>query len=198
VRHQTEQKFGPVVVEGDRHFVAYPGFRVFPDEWFDGTERFVTREHQAGPATVRWGRNAAGQRAVVVEWRSTLPDLHHPDEPRPRAFAGDHVAVHTDISADGLIRADFVLDDLVAEERTSRRRQVRFTRTVGGEYQSLPVTWTTGARLTRVLHRQGARIWVVSAVAAGRHNQLRIVVHTITPRRLAGALARRLRLRQSP
>ena len=197
VRHQTEQKFGPVVVEGDRHFVAYPGFRVFPDEWFDGTERFVTREHQAGPATVRWGRNAAGQRAVVVEWRSTLPDLHHPDEPRPRAFAGDHVAVHTDISADGLIRADFVLDYLVAEERTSRRRQVRFTRTVGGEYQSLPVTWTTGARLTRVLHRQGARIWVVSAVAAGRHNQLRIVVHTITPRRLAGALARRLRLRQS-
>ncbi|MEV6487853.1 glycosyltransferase [Actinoplanes sp. NPDC051633] len=195
VRHHQEHKFEPVVVEGDRHYLAYPGFRTFPDEWFDASERLVPLPHQAGPAEVRWGRNAAGKRAIVVEWRSTL-DLDHPDEPAPRAFAGDHVAVRTDISADGRIRADFAVDDLVAEERYSRRRQVRFTRTVGGEYQSLPVTWTTGARLTRVVHRQGARIWVVSAVAAGRHHQLRIVVHTITPRRLAGALARRLRLKK--
>ena len=54
--------------------------------------------------------------------------------------------------------------------------------------------WETGGRLTRVLHRSGARIWVVNAVA-GRNDQIRIVVHTITLRRLAGAVLRRLRLR---
>ena len=194
IRHHEASKFKPVVVEDGRHYLAYPGFRTFPDAWFDATEHFVPVPHQAGPAAVRWGRNGAGQRALVVEWRSTLDDLHKPDEPSPRAFAGDHVAAHTEVGPDGQVRAEYVLDDLVAEERASRRRQVRFTRTVGGEFQSLPVTWTAGARLTRVLHRRGARIWVVSA-AAGKGGKLRVVVHAVTARHLAGAVLRRLRLR---
>jgi hypothetical protein len=197
MRHRAEHRLKPVIVEGDRRYLAWPGFRDpalnFPDRWFDGTARFVPPRHQAGPATVHWGRNRSGERALVVEWRSVL-DLHHPDEPGPRAFAGDHSAAHTEVGPDGLVRAEFALDGLVAEERKSRKRQVRFTRTVGGEFQSLPVTWAKGERLTRVLHRRGVRIWAVNALAA-RNDQLRIVVHMITPRRLAGSVLRRLRLR---
>jgi glycosyltransferase involved in cell wall biosynthesis len=197
-RHHETHKFKPVLVDGDRHYLAYPGFRDgrlgFPDEWFDATDRFVPTPHQDGTATVRWGRNATGQRAIVVGWRSTLDDLHRPDEPRPRAFAGEHVAAHTEIGTDGEIRAEFALDNLIAENRHGGNRQVRLTRTRAGEYESLPVTCAPGTRLTRILHRTGLKLWAVNAVA-GSDDQLHVVVHPLTPRRLAGVVLRRLRLR---
>jgi hypothetical protein len=130
----------------------------------------------------------------VVSWRSVLADLHRTDEPPPRVFAGEHVAAHTEIGPDGEVRAEFVLDDLLAEESNSCRRKVRFTRTVGGVFHNLPVTWSGIDPLTRVVCRRGLRLWTVGA-DAGSNDQLRIAVTPVSARRVAGVILRRLRIR---
>ncbi|MEV6629630.1 glycosyltransferase [Actinoplanes sp. NPDC051470] len=197
--HHLASKNQPVIVEGERHYLGYPFFRDperdFPDEWYDATATLGPRVHQAGPATVRWGRDADGRRSLVVEWQSSLTDLDRTDEPRPRVFAGDHVAAKTEIRPGGAIRADFILDNVLAEDVHRKRRALRFVRTVGGEFHSLPVTVSgRGKPLARILHRRGLRMWSV-APDTNRDGQLRIVVNPVTPRRFAGAVLRRLRLR---
>ncbi|WP_285684175.1 glycosyltransferase [Actinoplanes sp. NBRC 103695] len=199
LRHHLKHKKKPVIVEDGRHYLGYPFFRdperAFPDEWYDATATLAPPVHQATPATVRWGRNAAGQRSLVVEWRSSLTDLNRTDEPRPRVFAGDHVAAQTEIRPDGTVRADFVLHDVIAEDVGRKKRPLRFVRTLGGEFHSLPVTVSgKGKPLARILHRRGLRLWSV-APDTNRDGQLRIVVNRVTPRRLAGAVVSRLRLR---
>ncbi|MFG1603039.1 glycosyltransferase [Actinoplanes sp. NPDC049265] len=199
LRHHLAGKNRPVIVEGDRHYLGYPFFRdpsrPYPDEWYDATATLAPPAHQDGPATVQWGRDAAGRRALVVEWRSSLTDLDRTDEPRPRVFAGDHVAATAEIRPDRTIRADFVLDDVLAQDHQRKHRAVRFVRTVGGEFHSLPVT-VRGKRspVARILHRRGLRMWSVST-GTDRNGGLRIVVNPVTPRRFAGNVLRRLGLR---
>jgi poly(ribitol-phosphate) beta-N-acetylglucosaminyltransferase len=190
-RHHLEHGLAPVVVDGGRSYVAYPGFRDperrFPDEWFDATEQLRQLAHQAGPAQVTPGRAADGSPALVVMWRSAMSGLGA-GEPMPRLLVGDRPA-ETRIDGDR-VRADVRFADLVAGERR-RRTRMHYVGSVGGETFSYHVTATDVSRARRLLHRRGLVFYLISAVLdeAGR---LGVVVLPITPRRVAGRLRRKL------
>ncbi|RSM65205.1 glycosyl transferase [Actinoplanes sp. ATCC 53533] len=200
-RHYADQGLTPVITEGERHFIGFPGFRDpargFPDDWFDGTEQVRERVHQSGPATVRWGHAPDGRQALLVGWHSTLPNLNREGEPPPRVFAGDRPAARTDSGDEGqagtAILGYLVLDEMVAGQRKQRqRRTVKFTWTDLGETHSVPVTAFDLSAAPRILHRRGLRFHLVG-VEVDEKTNLRVVSTIVTPRRIAGRLVRRLR-----
>ncbi len=200
-RHYADHGLAPVVAEGERYFIDFPGFRDpsrgFPDEWFDATAHVRQLVHQTGPAQVRWGRTPDGRRALLVGWHSSLPNLNHGDEPAPRVFAGDRPAARTESGNDDKggtgVLGYLVVDDMVAGQRKKiQRRRVRFTWTTLGDSYSLPVTAFDLSAVPRILHRRGLRFYRVGA-DLDENTELRVVSTTVTPRRLAGRLVRRLR-----
>ncbi|HEU4349037.1 MAG TPA: glycosyltransferase, partial [Actinoplanes sp.] len=131
-RHFQTHGLSPVIPDGDRYYVGFPGFRDpargFPDEWFDGTAHVRRLLHQTGPAEVRWGRTEDGRRALVVGWHSSLPNLNG-DDPAPRVFVGNRPATRTDSGNDDRggtgVRAEIALDELVAGRRHKRKPRVK-------------------------------------------------------------------------
>jgi glycosyltransferase involved in cell wall biosynthesis len=202
-RHYQKKGLSPVVPDGDRYYIGYPGFRNpargFPDEWFDGTAHVMQLRHQTGPAQVRWGRTEDGRRAMVVSWHSSLPDLNRGDDPAPRVFVGDRAAVRTDSRTDDragtAVLAEVAIDDLVAGQRRKRKPRVKFTWTTLGEGYSHPVTAVDLTAAGRILHRRGLRFYLVGTYVDGEH-RLGVVINPVTPRRVAGRLARALRLKR--
>jgi glycosyltransferase involved in cell wall biosynthesis len=198
-RHLVVRGLSPVVVEDDAYYVALPGFRDpardFPDSWFDGSTAIRKLAHQSRPADVRWERGADGGRILVVGWHSPVPRLDQVE-----AFAGDRPAtvVVTPAAGGGTdIRAEFTVGDLAGHERKRKRLRVRFAWNTKGEHYS---DWITGLDLTgasRVVHRRGLRFYVVHTDCDTRL-RLGAVINPVTPRRIAGLLARKLRLRRAP
>ncbi|GAA3336047.1 hypothetical protein GCM10020358_06730 [Amorphoplanes nipponensis] len=200
-KHYAEHGLTPVVAEDDRYYLNFPGFRDpargFPDEWFDATSHVRQLVHQTGPASVRWGRTPDGRRALLVGWHTSLPNLHRGDEPAPQVSAGDCPAALTESAndTDGGTRVlgYLAVDDLVAGQRKPRqRRRVRFTWSTRGESHSLPVTAFDLSSAARILHRRGLRFHLVGA-ELDENARLHVVSTIVTPRRIAGRLARRLR-----
>jgi poly(ribitol-phosphate) beta-N-acetylglucosaminyltransferase len=198
-RHLVVHGLSPVVVEDDAYYVAAPGFRDparrFPDSWFDGSTTIRKLAHQVRPADVRWERGSDGGRTLVVGWRSPLPGLAEVE-----VLAGDRPATVTTVpSADGgtEVRAEFAVGDLVGNEHRRKRRRVEFAWTTNGQHYS---DWVTGLDLagaSRVIYRRGLRFYVVHTDCDGKL-RLSVVINPVTPRRIAGLLARKLRLRRAP
>ena len=203
-RHYADHGLAPVVADGERYYIEFPGFRDpsrgFPDEWFDATAHVRQLVHQTGPAQVRWGRTPDGRKAMLVGWHSSLPNLNRGDDPPPRVFAGDRPAARTESGNDDQggtgVLGYLVVDDLVAGQRKSRvRRRVKFTWSTLGETYSLPVTAFDLSGVPRILHRRGLRFYLVGA-DLDEDTRLRVVTNLVTPRRVAGRVARRLRLKR--
>jgi poly(ribitol-phosphate) beta-N-acetylglucosaminyltransferase len=192
-RHHLANGLAPVVIEGGRSYVAFPGFRDpargFPDEWFDVTEQLRQIAHQAGPAQVAPGRAADGRRALVVLWRSTMSGLDRGDEPAPRLLVGDRPA-RTEFDAER-VRAEIPLADLVAGDRRRRRNPMHFVGSVGGETFTYHVTATDVNRARRLLCRRGLAFYLISAVL-NREGRLGVLVLPITLRQVAGRLRNKL------
>jgi hypothetical protein len=202
-RHHREHGLAPVIADGDRYYIGFPGFRdpdrSFPDEWFDGTAQVKHLLHQTRSADVSWGRTGDGRRALVVAWDSSLPNLTGAGDPPPRVFVGNRAAARTDSSnndAGGTaVRAEIAVDDLVAGLRRKRKPKVKFTWTTRGEGYSQPVTADDVTAAGRILHRRGPRFYLVGTYL-DRSKNLGVVLNPITPRRVAGRLARALRLKR--
>ena len=195
-RHHMANGLSPVVIDRDRSYVAYPGFRdpqrCFPDEWFDATDQMRQLTHQAAPAQVAPGRTADGRRALVVTWRSLLTVKPGATEPAPRLMVGDHPAVTT---FDGdQVRAELPLADLVAGERRRRRTRARFVGSVGGETFAYDLTATDVRPARRMLCRRGATFYLISAVL-DKGDRLGVVALPLTPRRVLGRVRGKLRTR---
>lgn len=195
-RHYAAHGLGPVVTEGDHYYLAFPGFRDpahgFPDEWFDASSHIRRLAHQTTPASVRWGNTADGRRALLVGWHTSLPDLGRGDGPAPQLSAGDRPAALTEC-AGGTVLGYLAIDDIVAGQSKQRqRRLVRFSWSDLGESCSLPVTAFDLSAAARILHRRGLRFHLVSA-ELDEKARLHVVSTIVTPRRIAGRLARRLR-----
>ena len=200
-KHFAEHGLSPVVAEGERYYLNFPGFRDpalgFPDEWFDATSHVRQLVHQTGPADVRWGRTPDGRRALLVGWHTSLPNLNSGDGPAPQVTAGDLPATLTESANDDdggtRVLGYLTVDDIIAGQTKRRqRRRVRFSWTTRGESYSLPVTAFDLSRATRILHRRGLRFHLVGA-ELDEKARLHVVSTTVTPRRIAGRLARRLR-----
>ena len=195
-RHHMANGLSPLVIDGERSYVAYPGFRdpqrCFPDEWFDATEQMRQITHQAAPAQVAPGRTADGRRALVVTWRSLLTVRAGSGEPPPRLLVGDRAAVTT--FEGETVRAELPLADLVSGERKRRRNRARFVGSVGGETFTYDVTATDVSPARRMMYRRGATVYLISA-ALDRQDRLGVVVLPLTPRRMLGRLRRKLRAR---
>lgn len=200
-QHYADNGLAPAVADGDRYFVAFPGFRDpargFPDDWFDGTAQVRKLNHQTGPANVRWGQAPDGRRALLVGWHSTLPNLNPGAGAPPRVLAGDQPAAHTEAGNDDkggtAILGYLVVDEIIAGQRKPRHsRTVKFSWTTLGETYSVPVTAFDLSAAPRILHRRGLRFHLVG-VELDEKTKLRVVSTFVTPRRIAGRLVHRLR-----
>ena len=203
-RHYADHGLSPVVGDGGRYYIEFPGFRDpsrgFPDEWFDATAHVRRLVHQTGPADIRWGRTPERRRALLVGWHSSLPNLNSAGEPPPRVFAGDLPAVRTESGNDDEggtgVLGYLLVDDLVAGQTKKRkRRRVKFTWSTLGETYSMPVTALDVTALPRIIHRRGLRFYRVGA-DLDKDSQLNVVTTLVPPRRIAGRLLRRLRLKR--
>ena len=197
-RHYADRGLSPMIVEGDVYYAALPGFRDpardFPDAWYDGSTAARKRAGHSRPAVVRWAAGADGGRVLVVAWHSSLPG-----PATVSVSAGDRPgAVTVTAAPDGGtdIRAEFAVGDLVGHERKRKRLRVRFTWTARDEvYDDRVIALDlTGAR--RVVCRRGLRFYVVHTDRDGKLG-LGVVINPVTPRRIAGLLARKLRLRRA-
>jgi len=202
-RHYADHGLSPVVSDGGRYYIDFPGFRDpshgFPDDWFDATAHVRQLVHQKGPAQVRWGRTPDGRRALLVGCHFTLPDLNSGEQP-PCVVADSMPAARTDSSNDkdgGTEALGYLLvDDLVAgQTKRKKRHRVRFTWSTQGATHSVPVTALDLAALPRIIHRRGLRFYRVGA-DLDKDNGLNVVTTLVNPRRAAGRLMRRLRLKR--
>jgi glycosyltransferase involved in cell wall biosynthesis len=199
--HRGEHRLSPIVADGGRYYVAYPGFRdstrAFPDAWYECTAQMLRREHQTEPAQVSWGRSAAGKRALLVTWRMSLPDLGLDGVDAPWVMqVGDGLAVSTESRHDDrdgrLVLARVVLDDLVAEVTKVRSRRVRYACKAHGVERNCKVVADVSG-IERRLHRRDSRLyWVLPTVDDA--GWLRLKVQPVSVRRLARRLLRKVSL----
>jgi poly(ribitol-phosphate) beta-N-acetylglucosaminyltransferase len=197
-RHYAKHELSPVVVDGDIHYAALPGFRDparnFPDSWYDASAQIRLLAHQSGPAEVRWARGPAGRRVLTVGWHTPLPGLAI-----EVVAAGDRTGTHTaTAAADGGtdIRADFSVDDLVDHVSRRRRLRLEFSSIANGEQYSQRVTGLGRTGAGRIIYRRGLRFYVIHTDCDARQ-RLSVVINPVTPRRIAGLLLRKLRLRRA-
>ena len=192
-RHLLDHGLAPVVADGDRHYVAFPGFRDpargFPDEWFDATEQLREPDHQDGPAQVVPGRSPDGRRTLVFTWRRRRAGSVGADESAPRLLVGDRPAI-TELH-DDRVRAEMPLVDLVAGERRRRRTRLHFVGSAAGETFTYDVTAREAGPPRRLLYRRGLVYYLISA-APDRRGRLGVTVLPITPRRVARRLLTKL------
>jgi hypothetical protein len=200
-RHYAEHGLSPVVADGEKYYIDFPGFRDpargFPDEWFDATAQARGLMHQVGPADVRWGRTPDGRPALLAGLHCSLANLDHGDREAPVVYAGDrrsaHVETGNDEAGGSRILGYLPLDEIVAgQTQRRRRRRVRFTWTMAGRAHTLPVTAADAATLPSILYRRGLRFYRVGA-DLDEDSVLRVVSTVVTPRRVVGRLVRRLR-----
>jgi glycosyltransferase involved in cell wall biosynthesis len=197
-RHYAARGLSPVVVEGDNFYAALPGFRDpargFPDAWYDGSTTIRKLVHQSRPADIRWGHSADGRRALVVSWHSAMPRLDDAG-----AIAGNRRGTLTQIAAaDGGsdIRAEFPLAELIGHRRRRHRLRIRFSWTTDGSPYTDDVTGLDLTGAGRILYRRGLRFYVVHT-DCDDNLRLGVVITPITPRRIAGRLAREMRQRRT-
>ncbi|WP_189328430.1 glycosyltransferase family 2 protein [Actinoplanes ianthinogenes] len=188
-RHYAEHRLGPAVAEGERYYVAFPGFRAagrgFPDEWFDATAEAVKLDRQDGPATVGWGRGPDGRPALLLRWSTWVP--RQDGEPAPTVKVRRGPGVPAELSG-VTAGAAIPMDDLVHGESHRRFRDI----TVRRGPRKYPVTVTGVAAAGHRVHRVGGRFFLVSVVC-GPDGRVGVEVRPITVRRVAGRLRRTLR-----
>ncbi|WP_328462409.1 glycosyltransferase [Actinoplanes sp. NBC_00393] len=184
--HYAEHGLGPLVIEGDRYYVAFPGFRDpakdFPDAWFEATAGESSAAVQREPATV-----TLGEGVLRLEWHSHLPALG----PGASVSIGSQKARSlTAEPVDGglRIRAEFALTDLAA---SWKGRPVKFRHSAAEPAITRDLTVIPPAVVT-VRYRNGLRFYTV-ALRTNSKARLTVVVSTFGPRRLAGRLVRKLR-----
>ena len=198
-RHYAEHGLEPVVREGDRFYVALPGFRDpargFPDDWYDASNAIRKLVRQTGPAEVRWAGDDDGRRVLVVRWHSAMPGLGWPAHVDAGGCPG-RLTFNKGAESGTDVVAEFAVDDLVANARRRRRRRIRFTWTTQGRSYT---QYLTGLDLTaagRIVYRRGLRFYVLH-VKYDRDFRLRVVINPVNARRIAGRVAHEWRYRRA-
>jgi glycosyltransferase involved in cell wall biosynthesis len=204
VRHYVEHGLTPPVVDGDRWFVALPGFRDpglgFAESWFDLTPDLPRLAGHVKATKLAWIPAPAGDPAgdrLEVRLRAAIPGLA---ASQIAVTVGDEpttLSVAPEVNPAGwqgtLIRAELPQASLTARTRKAAL-PVRFSVTALGETYTTDVTGTNSVRAPRLMHRHGLRFCTVST-GYDRKKHLVVRVNPVGPRRIAGRLLRVLRRR---
>ncbi|WP_319458451.1 glycosyltransferase family 2 protein [Micromonospora sp. RTP1Z1] len=196
IRQDAEVGIPPAVVEGDRWYAGYPGFRDerlgMPDRWFEITDTAADWIARLDTISVALD----GNRALSVTARSPRSDLPRL-APGIRLRAGDTVGVTVDLTADATgttVRARIPLAGLLADNALGGE-----LRLIRAEVEALGTRGGAALRGTarpvpqRTLVRRGPRLHVITTTT-NHKGQLVIAVAPVTPRRLMARLRRRLPL----
>ncbi|MEV1143975.1 glycosyltransferase family 2 protein [Micromonospora sp. NPDC049799] len=196
IRQDAEMGIPPAVVDGDRWYAGYPGFRDpqlgIPDAWYDitaGAADWIARLDTVSAAF-------EGNRALLVTARSPRPDLAELTG-AVALVAGDVVGATVSVVADATgttVRARIPLDRLVAD--TAPGGELRTVQARVEAFGTTGVAALRGARRPvpqRTVVRRGARLHILTTTT-NHKGQLVIAVAPVTPRRLVARLRRGLPL----
>jgi glycosyltransferase involved in cell wall biosynthesis len=187
--HRRDHGLSPIEAHDGRYYVGYPGFRDsrdFPDSWYECTGQIIKREKQAEPARLSWGRSPAGQRALLIAWRTSLPDLGTGDGyTRGLTISKlEPIPVRTQDDAAGSVVRAFVSPAVLAGDGRKWRSKVTFVRTVPEGRHGYALTVGDVAGLGDRVHREGRTFFRVGALRGDR-DELVLTVQPISVRRLA-------------
>ncbi|MEU9506138.1 glycosyltransferase family 2 protein [Micromonospora sp. NPDC048170] len=196
IRQDAEQGIPSAVVDGDRWFAGYPGFRDprfdIPDAWFDVTGSAADWIARLETVSVAFD----GTRALAVTARSPRPDLSTLATGIELA-AGDAVGVTTAVTADATgttVRARIPVGRLLADIAPGGELRIIQARlTAFGATGAAALRGPRRPVPQRALVRLGARLHVLTTTT-NHKGQLVIAVAPVTPRRLMARLRRRLPL----
>ncbi|MFJ8580601.1 glycosyltransferase family 2 protein [Micromonospora sp. NPDC093277] len=200
IRQDAEEGIPPAVVDGERWYAGYPGFReprlAIPDPWFEITGTVADWLARLDTVSVAFEGGRAGARALLVTARSPRPDL--------AAVAADIVisagdapgtTIAVDPDATGTtVRGRIPLDRVLAAAAPGGER-----RTIQAQVSAFGATGAAALRGSRrpvplrTVVRHGARLHVLTTTT-NHKGQLVIAAAPLTPRRLMARLQRRLPL----
>jgi poly(ribitol-phosphate) beta-N-acetylglucosaminyltransferase len=174
----------PTVVEGDRWYAAYPGFRGpwgLPDECFDvtGTADWAAK---LDATALAWRRAADGRRVLAVRAHTRRSELAGP----VAMLVGDVTgSLEMACAASGTdLVALFPVDELLATSSPrGERRALRVTVGAG----TAPLRAPRFPTVVPLIRRRGARLYVVS-LTKDQSGQIMLGVTPVTPRRVVAHL----------
>lgn len=211
IRQDAETGVPATLVEGDRRYARYPGFREpgLPDSCFDVT---TTPDWGAklDATDLTWETDDRGDRMLVITAATPVPDLAAVGVD-PLTVSAEEIPADTEVTAAGeggtTVRIRFRVADLLAGSGvTGQRRAVSAQMGPFDPGLALGATRATGAagsvalRAPRLratvplVRRRGARLYVITPVVddSGR---LMISVVPVTPNRVVAQVRRTLRRR---
>jgi poly(ribitol-phosphate) beta-N-acetylglucosaminyltransferase len=198
IRQDAEHGVPPTVVDGDRWYAGYPGFRdarlSVPDNWFDVTDAAAEWIAKLDAMSVSWQSLDAGGRALTITARSPLTELTALCSAPIRLSAGN-VSGHTTAAyapdgAGSTVRTQFSVDQLLAESApTGERRAIR---TLVSAFGTTGAASLRAPRLPQVLPlicRRGVRLYAI-APTKDHSGQLMIAIAPVTTRKVIERMRR--------
>ncbi|WP_155373871.1 glycosyltransferase family 2 protein [Catellatospora vulcania] len=195
IRQDVEQGIAPIVVEGDRWYAAYPGFRTpgssLPDEVFEVTAHAAGWAAKLDATQAVWRRAADGTTVLAITARSPLPDLASHGEIGLHAEDLTAAVQVTESRPATVVQAEFKVADVInASAASGQRRSVRVRVHARGQQGSAPLR-AAGLRLPRpLIWRRGLRMYAITP-AKDPSGRLMISVVPMTPGRIMARLTRR-------
>ncbi|MEV0456602.1 glycosyltransferase family 2 protein [Catellatospora methionotrophica] len=195
IRQDVEQGIAPIVVEGDRWYAAYPGFRTpgsaLPDAVFEITAHAAGWAAKLDATQAVWRRGADGATVLAITARSPLPELAAHGQISVRAEDLTGSVQVTEASPATVVEAEFTVADVIAASALSgQRRSVRVHVHARGQEGSAPLR-AAGLRLPRpLIWRRGLRVYAITP-AKDPSGRLMLSVVPMTPGRILARLARR-------
>ncbi|MGX7671864.1 glycosyltransferase family 2 protein [Plantactinospora sp. DSM 117369] len=199
IRQDAEQGVPPTIVDGDRWYAGYPGFRDprldLPDAWFDVSDTAADWLARLEAVAITWETCEDGERALTVTARTPRRDLASLTSGPIGLTAGDVTGITLETSRDSTgstVRAQFRASLLLAGAGVGGSLLgVRSQLTAFGGVGSAPVRAPTRPTVSRLMFRRGMRFFVITPTTSHR-GQLVIAIAPVTPRRVLARLRRRL------
>ncbi|RLQ06226.1 glycosyltransferase [Micromonospora sp. BL1] len=196
IGQQSDRSLPEVVVDGDRWYADHVGFRDpafgYPDDWYDVTARAAAILAKLTATGLAWGRDAAGERALVVTARSRWAELAELSAEALRVSVGDLTGV-TSVESSGpgtVVRTDFAVDRLLAVVGgTGERRIVRAEVSALGGTGSAPLRTDRPVAAPRLVARRGVR-WHLVTPTTNHKGQVIVAITPVTPGRFLARLRR--------
>lgn len=197
IRQDAERGVPATVVEGDRWYAAYPGFRDpardFPDNWFEVTDSTADWLAKFDVTSIGWEGSDSG-RILTVTARSPRPDLLALSTAPVSMSVGGTEATTLEVSTDGTgttVRAQFPVHQLLTRIGPGGElRSVSAQVTASGGTGAAPVRVPRRPVVPRMMHRRGVRLHLITPTT-NHKGQLVVAITPVTPRRVIARLRRR-------
>jgi glycosyltransferase involved in cell wall biosynthesis len=198
IRQDAEQGVPPTIIDGDRWYAGYPGFRDprlnMPDEWFEVSGSAADWLARLEAIVATWGTCPDGERALTVIARTPRRDLVALASGPIGLTAGDVVGTTLETTRDKggtTLRVQFRLGPLLdGIPPGGRLYPVRSQLTAFGTVGSAPLRAPIRPPVSRLMVRRGARFYVVTPTVNHR-GQFVIAMTPVTPRRIIQRLRRK-------